>query len=73
VGLLADSTHADGGANAGSELLSARERLLQSGGGSAVAPGQSSAMMTTIQQAPEYLRPFLLIPLPTAFTYFEQR
>jgi hypothetical protein len=38
----------------------------------AAASGQSSAMMITIQQARECLRPFLLILRPTAFTYFEQ-
>ena len=51
----------DGGAPAGSKLLSARERLLQGAGGAAAAPGQSSAMMLAIQQAPEWLRPLLLI------------
>jgi hypothetical protein len=62
AGLSSDSALADGGANAGSKLLSARERLLQSAGGSAgAAPGQSSAMMIAIQQAPEWLRPLLLI------------
>jgi hypothetical protein len=62
AGLSADSALAEGGANAGSKLLSARERLLQGAGGSAgAAPGQSSAMMIAIQQAPEWLRPLLLI------------
>ncbi len=62
--MSADSALADhGGANAGSKLLSARERVLQGAGGSAAgAPGgQSSAMMIAIQQAPEWLRPLLLI------------
>jgi hypothetical protein len=52
AGLSADSTFADGGANIGSKLLSSRERLLQAAGGFAAAPGQSSAMMIAIQQAP---------------------
>jgi hypothetical protein len=51
--LAANSTPADGGFNAGLELLSSRERLLQSTDGSAAAPRQSSAMMIAIQQAPE--------------------
>jgi hypothetical protein len=59
AGLSADSGLADGGATAGSKLLSARERLLQGAGGSGGAPGQSSAMMIAIQQAPEWLRPLL--------------
>jgi hypothetical protein len=58
---VADSTLADGGANAGSKLYSGEERLLQSDDGSAAAPRRSGAIMIAIQQAPEWLRPLLLI------------
>jgi hypothetical protein len=39
------------------------ERLLQSAGSSAVAPGQSRAMMIALQQPPEWLRPLLILPV----------
>jgi hypothetical protein len=50
-----DSTRADGGANTGSKLLSAREHLLPGAGGSAAALGQSSESIIAIQQATEWL------------------
>jgi hypothetical protein len=58
-----ESNHvlADGGANAGSKLFEARERVLQGAGGSPAAPGQSNAKMIAIQDAPEWLRSLLLI------------
>jgi hypothetical protein len=59
--LSSNSTLADGGDNAGSKLLSARARLLQGAGDSVAAPDQASAIMLDIQQAPERLRPLLLI------------
>jgi hypothetical protein len=64
-GLSPDSAFPDGVAASGSKLLSARERLHQGGPGASAAPGQSSAMMIVIQQAPEWIRP-LLLELPAS-------
>jgi hypothetical protein len=46
--MSADSSLADGGANAGSKFFSARERLLQGASDSTAAPGQSSATVIAI-------------------------
>ena len=58
-GAAGDGGAADAGAS-GSRLLTARERLQQAAGASGNA-GPTSAIMLSIQQMPEWLRPLLLI------------
>jgi len=60
AGLTTDSAGTEAGT--GSKILSARERLQQSGASAAAAPaGPSTAMTLAIQQSPEWLRPLLLL------------
>lgn len=57
-----DGMPTDSGAGeAGTKILSARERLQHASAASGAGPGQASAMMLAIQQSPEWLRPLLLL------------
>jgi hypothetical protein len=58
--LWVDSTLADGDANGGSSF-SKKAHFVRCWPSSGAVPGQFSAMMIAIQQAPEWLQPFLLI------------
>ena len=59
AGLSSDAAAGEVGP-AGTKVLSARERL-QQGAAISGAPGQPTAMMLSIQQSPEWLRPLLLL------------